>query len=76
MRLAYEDLYLGIFEHYEPEGYMEKLLTGKIATESIRLSTLLGYEGFILLEREPSIWTASTSSCDSIAPLTANYFRP
>jgi hypothetical protein len=43
--MKYNDLYQGLFEHYEPVGYLEKLLTEKIATEYIRLSILLAYEG-------------------------------
>jgi hypothetical protein len=42
---AYNELYLGIFEHYQPAGYLEAILTEKIATECIRLSILLAYEG-------------------------------
>jgi|GEM_PF-2888972 len=40
----YRDLVLGIWGYYQPMGYMEGLLTEKIATESIRFSRLLGYE--------------------------------
>jgi hypothetical protein len=42
---AYGDLYSGVFEHYQPVGYLEKLLTEKLTTEFIRLSILFAYEG-------------------------------
>jgi len=41
---AYQDLVAGIWEHYKPVGYLEGLLTEKIATESIRFSRLLTFE--------------------------------
>ncbi len=41
---AYGDLAAGIWENYEPVGYMEGLLTEKVITESIRLSRLLEFE--------------------------------
>jgi len=40
----YHDLVLGIWNYYQPMGYIEGLLTEKIATESIRFSRLLSYE--------------------------------
>jgi hypothetical protein len=40
----FRDLVLGIWEYYQPRGYMEGLLTEKIATECIRFSRLLAYE--------------------------------
>lgn len=42
---AYGDLVAGIWEHYQPVGYLEGLLTEKIIAESIRFSRLLAYEG-------------------------------
>jgi len=48
---AYSDLYLGIFEHYQPVGYMESLLTEKIAAESIRFSRLLAFESVYIHQR-------------------------
>jgi len=41
---AYQDLVAGIWEYYKPVGYLEGLLTEKIATESIRFSRLLTFE--------------------------------
>jgi hypothetical protein len=41
----YSDVVAGIWEHYQPVGYMEGLLTEKIITESIRFARLLTYEG-------------------------------
>src|ERR1700751_630376 len=40
----YRELVDGIWEYYQPVGYMEGLLTEKIATESIRYSRLLDFE--------------------------------
>jgi hypothetical protein len=48
----YGGLYLGIFEYYQPVGYMESLLTEKIATESIRFSRLLAFEGLYVYQRQ------------------------
>ena len=48
----YRDLVDGIWEYYQPEGYMEGLLTEKIATESIRFSRLLDYESKYLGQRQ------------------------
>jgi hypothetical protein len=47
----YGDLVAGIWEHYEPVGYMEGLLTEKIVAESIRFSRLLTYEGKFVGEK-------------------------
>ena len=47
----YRDLVDGIWEYYQPEGYMEGLLTEKIATESIRFSRLLDCEGQQIVRR-------------------------
>ncbi|HUL32629.1 MAG TPA: hypothetical protein VL128_01990 [Candidatus Eisenbacteria bacterium] len=41
---AYQDLVAGIWGYYKPVGYLEGLLTEKIATESIRFSRLLTFE--------------------------------
>ena len=48
----YRDLVDGIWEYYQPEGYMEGLLTEKIATESIRFSRLLDYESKYLGQKQ------------------------
>jgi hypothetical protein len=48
----YRELVDGIWEYYQPVGYMEGLLTEKIATESIRFSRLLDYESKYLGERQ------------------------
>lgn len=48
----YSDLVAGIWEYYEPVGYMEELLTEKIATESIRLSRFFHYESDYVGKRE------------------------
>ena len=53
---AYSDLYAGIWEYYQPIGYMEELLTEKIATESIRFSRLLGYEAKYVGEQQAFHW--------------------
>ena len=53
---AYRPLYTAVFEHYEPVGYMEGFLTEKIATESIRLSRLLDFEGLYVGEKRAFHW--------------------
>jgi hypothetical protein len=52
----YGELYSGIWEHYAPVGFMESLLTEKIATESIRFSRLLKYEGKYVGEKRAFHW--------------------
>jgi hypothetical protein len=47
----YRELVDGIWEYYQPVGYMEGLLTEKIATESIRYSRLLDFESHYLSHR-------------------------
>jgi hypothetical protein len=49
---TYSDLVTGIWEHYKPVGYMEELLTEKIATEAIRFSRFLAYEGDYIAKRQ------------------------
>ena len=49
---AYSDLYAGIFEYYQPVGYVEELLTEKVATESIRFSRLLAFESVYVHQRQ------------------------
>ena len=49
---AYRELAAGIWEYYEPVGYMEGLLTEKVITESIRLSRLLEFESQYLGQRQ------------------------
>ena len=48
----YRDFVNGIWEYYQPEGYMEGLLTEKIATESIRFSRLLDYQSKYLGQKQ------------------------
>ena len=53
---AYSDLVAGIWEHYQPVGYMEGLLTEKIIAESIRFSRLLTYEAKDVAEDRAFHW--------------------
>jgi len=53
---AYSDLVAGIWEYYQPVGYMEGLLTEKIITESIRFSRLLTYESKSVGEQRAFHW--------------------
>lgn len=41
---AYADLAAGLWEYFNPVGYLEGLLTEKVITESIRLSRLMEFE--------------------------------
>ena len=53
---AYGDLVAGIFEYYQPEGYIELLLTEKIVAESIRYSRLLSFEAHYVGEQRAFHW--------------------
>jgi hypothetical protein len=48
---VYSELYFGIINHYQPIGYMEQLLAEKVATEFIRFSRLLSFEGSYMGEK-------------------------
>ncbi|MGC1686331.1 MAG: hypothetical protein WA734_11980 [Candidatus Acidiferrales bacterium] len=52
----YGDLVAGIWEYYEPVGYMEGLLTEKIVTESIRFSRFLSYEARYIGQQQALHW--------------------
>src|SRR5271168_3289867 len=52
----YGDLVAGIWEYYQPVGYMEELLTDKIVTESIRYSRFLAYESRYVGEQQAFYW--------------------
>ena len=62
--LVYRDLVAGIWEYYDPVGFMEELLTEKIAAESIRFSRLLAYESDFVWKQHSSriVLTASSDS--------------
>jgi len=69
---AYSDLVAGIWEHYQPVGYMEGLLTEKIIAESIRFSRLLTYEAKDVAEDRAFHWQGMTASSASKVPSTAS----
>ncbi len=52
----YRDLVAGIWEYYQPSGYMEELLTEKIAAESIRYSRFLSFESTSIGEKRAFHW--------------------
>ena len=52
----YGDLVAGIWEYYQPQGYIEGLLTEKIATESIRYSRFLTYEARYIGQQQALHW--------------------
>jgi hypothetical protein len=54
---AYGDLVAGIWEYYQPVGYMEGLLTEKIVTESIRFSRLLAFESEYVGKQRALHWS-------------------
>ena len=46
----------GVYNHYQPVGYMEHLWVEKIATEAVRLARLVGYEQKVMMAWSDPFW--------------------
>ena len=51
----------GIYEHYQPSGFMENFWAEKIATEAVRLARLMGYEPKEKMDWPNLFWKYSDS---------------
>ncbi len=49
----------GVYNHYQPVGYMENYWVEKIATEAVRLARLVGYEHKVMMAWTNPFWESA-----------------
>lgn len=52
----------GVYDHYQPSGFMENFWVEKIATEAVRLARLVGYEQREMMAWRSPFWGSAAGS--------------